>query len=129
MRGHVRVAFQSYPALLVGSGELPWEMLAPGRGVDLAHRDSRLALGVLADGSLIVALTRFSGLGPGGEMLPWGPTVGEMTAFMRSLGCRRAVLLDGGLSSQLAMRATDGSLARWPNIRAVPVGLVATAAR
>ena len=28
-------AFQSYPALLVGDGRLPWELQAPERGVDL----------------------------------------------------------------------------------------------
>ncbi len=126
-RGHVRLAFQSYPALLVGNGSLPWELQAPGRGVDLAHRDSRLALGIRDDGSVVVALTRFTGLGRGpGEMLPWGPTVPEMAAYMRSLGCRRAMLLDGGVSGQLAGRGRDGSLRRWPNWREVPLGLVVT---
>jgi phosphodiester glycosidase len=124
-RGHVRLAFQSYPALLVGDGRLPWELEAPGRGVDLTHRDSRLAIGIRADGSVIVALTRFTGLGSGaGETLPWGPTVGEMATYMRSLGCRRAVLLDGGVSGQLALRNQDGTLRRWPNWRSVPMGLV-----
>jgi len=124
-RGHVRLAFQSYPALLVGDGRIPREMQAPGRGVDLDHRDSRLALGVLGDGSVVVALTRFTGLGDGaGGMLPWGPTVLEMAAYMRSLGCRRAVLLDGGVSGQLAVRNQDGTLRRWPNWREVPLGLV-----
>src|SRR5690349_16333785 len=52
-RGHVRLAFQSYPALLVGNGSLPWELRESGRGVDLAHRDSRLALGVRGDGSVV----------------------------------------------------------------------------
>ena len=126
-RGHARLAFQSYPALLVGDGRLPWELEAPGRGVDLDHRDSRLALGILADGSVVVVLTRFTGLGSGpGEMLPWGPTVPEMAAYMRSLGCRRAMLLDGGVSGQLALRLKDGTMRRWPNWRVVPLGLVAT---
>jgi hypothetical protein len=126
-RGHVRLAFQSYPALLVGDGALPWELQAPGRGVDLAHRDSRLALGIRGDGSVLVVLTRFTGLGSGaGEMLPWGPTVPEMAAYMRSLGCRRAMLLDGGVSGQLAVRSRDGTLRRWPNWRVVPLGLIAT---
>jgi len=127
LRGHVRLAFQSYPALLVGNGSLPWELQAPGRCVDLAHRDSRLALGIRDDGSVVVALTRFTGLGRGpGEMLPWGPTVPEMAAYMRSLGCRQAMLLDGGVSGQLAVRGRDGSLRRWPNWREVPLGLVVT---
>jgi len=126
-RGHVRLAFQSYPALLVGNGLLPWELQESGRGVDLAHRDSRLALGIRDDGSVVVVLTRFTGLGRGpGEMLPWGPTVPEMAAYMRSLGCRRAMLLDGGVSGQLAVRGQDGALRRWPNWREVPLGLVVT---
>ena len=127
-RGRVRIAFQSYPALLVGDGELPWELRRKGRGANLDHRDSRLALGVLADGIVLVALTRFTGLGHAGEQLPWGPTVGEMAAWMRAQGCRRAMMLDGGISSQMALRARDGKLARWPNWRPVPLGMVVRAA-
>jgi len=115
-----RVAFQSYPALLVGEGERPSELGAPGRGVDVEHRDSRIAIGITRDGQVIVALTRFAALGPMAETFPYGPTVGEMSDFMRSLGCRRAMLLDGGLSSQLAIRRADGTLSRWPNWRADP---------
>ena len=126
IRGHVALAFQSYPALLTGSGELPWELRASGRGVDLEHRDSRLGLGILRDGSVIVVLTRFTGLGGAAPTLPWGPTVLEMAELMKSLGCRRAMLLDGGISSQLALRARDGSIERWTNWRAVPLGLVVT---
>lgn len=129
-RGHVRIAFQSYPALLAGDGAIPPELQESGRGVDLSHRDSRLALGIRDDGSVVVALTRFTGLGSGaGEMLPWGPTVPEMAAYMRSLGCRRAVLLDGGVSGQLALRLADGTLRRWANWRVVPLGLVVTPVR
>ncbi len=124
-RGHVRFALQSYPALLSGDGELPWELQAPGRGVSLDHRDSRLAIGILDDGSVVVALTRFTGIGSGGETLPWGPTVLEMATFMKSLGCRRAMMLDGGISSQMALRAPDGTLTRWTNWRPVPVGILA----
>ena len=129
VRGHAQLAFQSYPALLIGEGEEPWELQAPGRGVDLEHRDSRLALGTLEDGSVVVVLTRLTGLGRGGETLPWGPTVREMAAFMRSLGCQRAMLLDGGVSSQLALRGADGEVKRWKNWRAVPLGLVVTPRR
>lgn len=127
IRGRARLAFQSYPALLAGEGKEPWELQAAGRGVSLTHRDSRLALGLLADGTIVVALTRFTGLGRAGETLPWGPTVLEMAEFMRSLGCVRAMLLDGGISSQLIVRGADGSLARWPNWRPVPLALVVTA--
>jgi hypothetical protein len=43
---------------------------------------------------------------------------------MRSLGWRRAVLLDGGVSGQLALRDADGVVRRWANWRTVPLGLV-----
>jgi exopolysaccharide biosynthesis protein len=126
MRGRARLAFQSYPALLIGDGEEPWELQAEGRGVDLDHRDSRLAICTLKDGSVVIALTRFSALGRRGETLPFGPTVPEMVTLMRSLGCQRALLLDGGVSSQLAVRNAKGELTRWSNWRAVPLGLVVT---
>ena len=125
-RGKIRDAFQSYPALLV-DGRMPWELRAPGRGVDLAHRDSRLAICTLRNGNVIVALTRFTSLGEAGATLPWGPTVPEMAAYMRSLGCDRAMMLDGGISSQLALRSGDGRLFRWTNWRTVPLGLIVTA--
>ena len=117
-------AFQSYPALLIGDGRIPAQLQASGRGVDLAHRDSRLAIGILRDGSIVVALTRTDLLGRGGETLPWGPTVPEMAAFMKSLGCVRAMLLDGGLSGQLAIRGPQG-VSSWKNWRPVPLGLMA----
>lgn len=120
------LAFQSYPALLV-DGHSPWELGAPGRGVDLAHRDSRLAICTLGDGGLVIVVTRVTVFGKAGATLPWGPTVPEMAAHMRSLGCRRAMLLDGGISSQLALRGSDGKLTRWTNWRMVPMGLVITA--
>lgn len=123
-RGDAAQAFQSYPALLTGEGRVPWELQAPGRGVDLSHRDSRLALGIRSDGSIVVVLTRVDIPGPGADALPWGPTVLEMAELMKSLGCRRAVMLDGGLSSQLAVRGRNG-VSSWKNWRPVPLGLIA----
>jgi exopolysaccharide biosynthesis protein len=126
--GGVREAFQSYPALLLGDGEVPDALRAPGGGVDLAHRDARLALGTLADGRVVVALTRFGGLGGALDALPFGPTVPEMAALLGALGARRAVLLDGGISGQLLVRGAAGSSAggpaAWRGLRAVPLGLV-----
>ena len=119
-------AFQSYPMLLTGRGELPWELQEQGRGASLTHRDSRLALGIRTDGTVIVALTRFAMAGAAGERLPWGPTVPEMAAFMRSLGCDRAMMLDGGISSQLTVRGANGVLERWANWRSVPLAVIAT---
>jgi uncharacterized protein YigE (DUF2233 family) len=49
-----------------------------------------------------------------------------MAAFMQSLGCDRAMMLDGGISSQLAVRGANGSLERWANWRPVPLAVVAT---
>jgi len=122
--GRVREAFQSYPAILVGDGDVPEQLRAAERGVDLGHRDSRLALCLLRDGRLLFALTRFMSPGSPLARLPFGPTTPEMAALMGALGCRRAVLLDGGLSGQMSLRGVGGVL-RWPGLRTVPVGLVA----
>ncbi len=125
--GDVVEAFQSYPAILVGDGEVPVPLHARGRGVDLVHRDARLAICMLRDGRLLLALTRFMAPESPVARLPFGPTVPEMAALMGALGCRRAVLLDGGLSAQMALRGGGERLLSWPGLRAVPVGLVAYA--
>ena len=124
--GSARVAeaFQSYP-LLLADGAIPEPLRHGGRGIDVAHRDARLALGVRADGRVLVALTRFAGLGGTLELLPLGLTTPEMAALMGALGCRDAVLLDGGVSGQLAVRDAAGTVHRWPGLRRVPLGLVA----
>ncbi len=118
-------AIQSYPTLLQGSGEVPPALRAPGHGVDLTHRDSRLAVGMTSEGRLVVALTRYDGLGGTMPSAPWGPTIPEMVAIMRRLGCVRAVSLDGGLSSQLLLRDSTGTARSWHGWRAVPMGLFA----
>lgn len=122
-RGGVAQAFQSYPTLLTGDGVVPLPLRAPGRGVDVEHRDARLAVGELRDGRLVIALTRFEALGGVLAELPFGPTAPEMAALMGALGARRAVLLDGGLSAQLLVR-DDGTARRWRGLRRVPLGLV-----
>jgi hypothetical protein len=122
-RGRAVWAFQSYPAIIV-DGRVPWELRAPGRGVDLSHHDSRLALCTLGDGSLVIVLTRLDVPGAVGSTLPWGPTVTEMAEYMLSLGCIRSMLLDGGISSQLAVRGNDGTVRRWPNWRRVPLAMI-----
>jgi hypothetical protein len=123
--GDVRVAFQSYPALLVDDGTVPVQLRAAGRGVDLSHRDTRLGLGVLRDGRVLVALTRFDALGESAGRVPFGPTTPEMAALLGALGCTRAVLLDGGLSAQLAVRGDGGAVQAWRGLRRVPLALVA----
>jgi hypothetical protein len=117
-------AFQSYPSLLVDDGWVPDPLLDEGRGIDVAHRDTRLAIGELRDGRILIALTRFDGLGGVLSVVPFGPTVPEMAALMGALGCRRAVMLDGGISGQLMVRDEEGEVRAWRGLRRVPLGLV-----
>jgi len=93
--------------------------------VDLGHRDSRLGACLLRDGRPLFALTRFMSPGSPLARLPFGPTTPEMAAIMGALGCRRAALLDGGLSGQMALSGARGEWLRWPGLRSVPVGLLA----
>ena len=123
-RSVVAYAFQSFPTLL-RDGTVPVQLRAPGRGIDVGHRDARLAIGRLGDGRLVVAMTRFDGLGGAFERLPFGLTVPEMAAVMGALGARDAVMLDGGLSAQLMVREPTGRARAWPGLRAVPLALVA----
>lgn len=123
-RGKVRLAFQSYPTLLFDGGTVPPQLAADGRGIDREHRDARLALGTLRDGKVLVAMTRFEGLGGMLLNLPLGFTTPEMAAVMGALGARDAVLLDGGISCQLLIRG-PGVDERWPGWRKVALGLVA----
>ena len=122
--GETSEALQSYPGLLVEDGALPEPLRRDGLGLDRLHRDSRLAIGLLRDGRVLVALTRLAALAGVAAAFPIGPTVPETAAIMGALGCVRAVMLDGGLSSQLLVRDGHGSEIRWPGLRAVPLGLV-----
>ncbi len=121
-RPGVADAFQSYPRLLDG-GAIPEAIREEGRGVDLRHRDARAAFGQARDGRVLLALTRFDGVGGALDFVPFGLTVPEMAAVMGALGARDAVMLDGGISSQLLVR-DGGRVRRWRGLREVPVGLV-----
>jgi hypothetical protein len=123
--GSTRDGFQSYPVLLRRDGEIPPQLATPGAGVDLAHRDARLAIGALRNGRLLIALTRFDAVGTALGSLPFGPTVPETAAVLGALGCREAVMLDGGISAQLAVRDAGGALRTWRGWRKVPLALVA----
>jgi hypothetical protein len=123
-QGRAREAFQSYPMLLM-DGAVPTPLRTPGLGVDLRHRDARLALGTLPDGRVIVALTRFDALGASLAQIPLGLTTPEMAAVMGGLGARDAILLDGGISAQLMVRNADGAAQSWAGSRGVPLGLEA----
>ncbi len=122
--GWVVEAFQSYPTLIDAGGNVPPPIREPGLGVDVEHRDSRLAIGSLADGRLVVAITRFYGLGPLSPSVPLGLNLSEMATVMQGLGAVRAVSLDGGVSAQLMLREY-GAPHLWRGWRRVPLGLVA----
>jgi uncharacterized protein YigE (DUF2233 family) len=123
-RGAALEAFQSYPMLLE-KGVVPPPLRQASQGVNLDHRDARLAIGTLRDGRVVIALTRFDVLGDTFGRVPFGLTTPEMAAVMGALGCDDALLLDGGISGQLLLRKSDGTARVWPGIRSVPLGLVA----
>jgi uncharacterized protein YigE (DUF2233 family) len=122
-QGTAREAFQSYPMLLQ-DGAVPVSLRTEGLGVNLRHRDARLALGTLDDGRVVVALTRFDALGETLGRVPFGLTTPEMAAVMGALGCRQALLLDGGISGQLRLTDEDGAARTWSGSRRVPLGLI-----
>jgi len=117
-------AFQSYPTLMV-AGQIPDALRASGLGINTTHRDARLAIGSAADGTLVIAMTRFDGLGESFGAVPFGITSPEMAAVMGALGARDAVMLDGGISAQLFIRDRDGESRTWRGMRAVPLALIA----
>jgi hypothetical protein len=116
-------AFQSYPTLL-RDGDVPLELQASDRGIDVGHRDARAAIGTLIDGRVVVALTRFDAFGATLGFIPFGLTVPEMAAVMGALGARDAVMLDGGISGQLLLRDANGASHGWRGSRNVPLALV-----
>jgi exopolysaccharide biosynthesis protein len=110
--------------MLLENRVMPVALDEPGRGVNVEHRDARLALGTLDDGRVVVALTRFDAFGGTLGRVPFGLTSAEMAAVMGGLGCRQALLLDGGISGQLMLRDAAGARRAWPGTRSVPLGLV-----
>jgi len=120
----VAYAFQSFPTLLDGDGDVPALLRGIGTGVDLTHRDARLAIGVTRDRHVMLVMTRFDVFGAVLGAAPFGLTTPEMAALMGALGCSRAVMLDGGISAQLQLKDARGGLQQWPGWRRVPLGLV-----
>jgi uncharacterized protein YigE (DUF2233 family) len=120
----VAFGFQSFPTLLDGDGNVPAPLRNANSGVDLTHRDTRLAIGVQRDGTVLIVLTRFDVFGPTLGAVPFGLTTPEMAALMGALGCQRAVMLDGGISAQMQLADAGGALKRWRGWRRVPMGLV-----
>jgi exopolysaccharide biosynthesis protein len=117
-------AIQSYPMLLDGNGDVPPALCSSSDEINREHRDARLAIGVRADGVVVIAMSRYDGAGRIATRLPIGPTTPEMSEIMRRLGAVRAVMLDGGLSAQMLIRE-NGNAHGFPGLRAVPLALVA----
>jgi hypothetical protein len=125
VRRGVAAAFQSYPTLLDANGEVPGPLRSAGHGIDVEHRDARLGIGALADGRLLIVLTRFDALGESLGSIPFGPTIPEFAALMGALGAKQAVALDGGISGQMLVRDAAGVTHSWRGMRRVPMALVA----
>jgi len=151
-QGGVVEAVQSYPHIVSGGRGVP--ALCDEAAVHPTHRDIRLAVGIMGDGTMVVVLSRYAGLGGVAGRVPLGPTTREMAQALVTLGARDGVLLDGGLSAQLRLRVADvtpGSLKalssvkaaglsrsgqsaaspsrpftihEWPGLRGVPLALV-----
>jgi hypothetical protein len=119
----IAFAFQSFPLLLYDH-RVP-DAARDSALSDMRHRDARLVMAEMDDGSLLFALTRYGALGAVGERLPIGLTTPESIVLAIALGARHAVMLDGGTSAQLAVRDSAGQLSRWPGLRRVPLGLIA----
>jgi exopolysaccharide biosynthesis protein len=83
----------------------------------------------MRDDRVVIALTRFDALGETLGRVPFGLTSPEMAAVMGALGCRDALLLDGGISGQLLLRDSGGTQRVWNGTRSVPLGLVGRAQR
>jgi len=119
-------AVQSYPMLLIGDGRAPAALCDTAAGLDLTHRDTRLAIGLTTDArgqvQVLFVLSRYEVPGGGPTRIPIGPTTPEMAEILRRLGAHRALMLDGGLSAQMLVRSAADS-ARWPGWRSVPLAL------
>jgi uncharacterized protein YigE (DUF2233 family) len=115
-------AFQSYPRLLE-AGRIV-DAVATGAGMDVSHRDTRLAIGTMDDGAIVLALTRLGRDESAASRIPIGLTTREMAGLMKAIGCRDAMMLDGGLSAQLFVRPDTAPPLLWRGARRVPIGLV-----
>lgn len=117
-----REALQSFPLLLLAGKPAPL-LCDPTANMDRTHRDIRFAIGVRPDGHVLLALTRYEGVGEFSSRLPVGPTTHETAEIMRRLGAAQALMLDGGLSAQLLVRDGSGTH-RWEGMRRVPLAIL-----
>ena len=110
--------------MLLEKGAVPTPLHRASQGVNLDHRDARLAIGTQRDGRVVIALTRFDVLGDSFGRVPFGLTTPEMAAVMGALGCDDALLLDGGIYGDRLCRTPMELRGSGPGIRSVPLGLV-----
>jgi hypothetical protein len=93
--------------------------------VDVSHRDARAGICLARDRRLMVAVTRFDAAGSLLGFVPFGLTAPEMAGVLGALGCRDAMLLDGGISAKLRIRDASGVARDWDGLRPVPLALLA----
>ncbi len=114
-------AFQTLP-FLVRDGRVAFGWTS-GLKLSRTHRDRRITLCLGDDGLIRLLLSNFEVFGVTAGSVPIGLTIPEQAAVAAGAGCRDAVALDGGISSQIAFRA-GGRLVRWPGWRRVPLMLL-----
>lgn len=114
-------AFQTLPFLVrEGRVVLGW---THGLRLSRTHRDRRITLCLGDDGMVRLLLSNFEVFGVSAGSVPIGLTIPEQAALAAGAGCRHAVALDGGISSQIAFR-TPERVVRWPGWRRVPLVLL-----
>ena len=127
-RGGWTEVLQSFP-LILDDARMPPALCQPG-AVDLEHRDIRLTIGTLPNGHVLLALTRYAGVGAAGGRLPIGPTTDEMATIMRELGahapscstadCRAAAPAGRERRQERRHDALERTPARTPGARGTP---------
>ena len=117
-------AFQTLP-VLVRDGRVAFGWTS-GLKLSRTHRDRRITLCLGDDGLIRLLLSNFELFGVTAGSVPIGLTIPEQAALASGAGCRDAVALDGGISSQIAFRA-GGRVIKWPGWRRVPLMLLVRA--
>lgn len=114
-------AFQVLP-ILVRDGRVVFGW-TNGLKLSRTHRDRRITLCLGDDGLVRLLLSNFEVFGVTAGSIPIGLTIPEQAALAAGAGCRDAVALDGGISSQIAFRV-GARMVRWPGWRRVPLMLL-----
>lgn len=117
-------SFQTLP-WLVRDGRVAFGATS-GLRLSRTHRDRRITLCLGDDGTVRLLLSNFEVFGATAGRVPIGLTIPEQAALAAGVGCRDAVALDGGISSQIAFRAGRRTV-RMPGWRKVPVMMLVRA--